>query len=304
MDINYLREFVILAQTGNFMEAADILHSSQSSLSKHIKNIESELGVPLFDRTTRKVSISKYGQLLLPRAKQIVELQDQATTVLKNSLEADQDTLNVGSLPAIAEYNITDVLVTFKKHHPKSTVNVMQAGAEEMKGMLRQRLCELAFIRFIEDMDEDLIKIPYATDSMVAVLPISHPLASQKSIPLKMLENEDFVLSEKQTMLYRLSISACEKCGFEPKITYSDHKHENILDFVIKGMGVALMMKRLALYLSNPKVAIVDITPSVTTQIQLCYLKDHKLSDVARYFVKCAESQSDDLNLVDKSPST
>ena len=64
MDINYFKEFVVLAQTGNFMEAADILYSSQSTLSKHIKSMESELGVPLFDRTTRKVKISKYGQLL------------------------------------------------------------------------------------------------------------------------------------------------------------------------------------------------------------------------------------------------
>jgi LysR family transcriptional activator of glutamate synthase operon len=304
MEIAYLREFIVLAQTGNFLEAADILFSSQSTLSKHIKNLEMELGVPLFDRTTRKVSISKYGELLLPCARQIIEFQDQATAALKSSLEADHDTLNVGSIPALAEYGITDILVNFKKSHPKSTINVVQGGSEEMKGMLRQSKCELAFIRFIEEVDDDLVKLPYAVDTMVVVLPITHPLAGQKAIPLQLLAEEDFVLSEEQTMLYRLSVSACVKSGFEPKITYSDHKHENILDFVIKGMGVALMMKRLALYLSSPKVAIVDITPRVTTQIRLCYLKDHELSDVARYFVKCAESQSDGLNLVDTPAST
>ena len=132
MDITYLREFVVLAQTGNFMEAADILYSTQSTLSKHIKSIELELGVPLFDRTTRKVRISKFGQLLLPYAKQIAELQDKYTAILKSSLETDQEILTLGSIPALAQYNITDVFVNFKKSRPQATINVIQAGSEEM----------------------------------------------------------------------------------------------------------------------------------------------------------------------------
>ena len=91
MEINYLRELVVLAQMGNFLEAADALYIAQSTLSKHIKKIESELGVPLFDRTTRKVSISKYGQLFLPYAKQIAEIQDQYTIALQNSLAIDRE---------------------------------------------------------------------------------------------------------------------------------------------------------------------------------------------------------------------
>jgi LysR family transcriptional activator of glutamate synthase operon len=300
MEINYLREFVVLAQTGNFMEAADILYSSQSTLSKHLKSIELELGVPLFDRTTRKVRISKYGELLLPYARQITELQKKYTAALQSSLDTDRDILNLGSLPALAEYNITDVLVNFKRSYPQSTVNVMQGGSKELKEMLWQKKCELAFIRYIDDMDDDLEKIPYAVDTMVAVLPPSHPLAKRKSIPLRMLEDEYFVLSEKQTMLYRLSIRSCEQSGFQPKIAYTDVKNENILDFVIKGLAVALMMKRLALYVSTPKIEIVDITPSVSTQINLCYLKSEKLSDAAKHFLRCAESQRDNFGLLGK----
>ena len=290
MEINYLREFVVLAQTGSFMEAADILYSSQSTLSKHIKSIESELGVPLFDRTTRKVRISKFGQLLLPYAKQIAELEDKYTAILKSSLETDREILTLGSIPALAQYNITDVFVNFKKSRPQATINVMQAGSEEMKEMLRQKKCELAFIRDTDEVDDDLVKIPYAVDTMVAVLPTNHPLAKQKTIPLRMLADEDFLLTAKQTMLYRLCIRACEQCGFEPKIAYTDHNLGNLCDLVIKGMGVALLMKQLALYVSTPKVAVVDISPCVSTQISLCYLKGVELSDAAKHFVLCAGS--------------
>jgi hypothetical protein len=112
----------------------------------------------------------------------------------------------VGSIPALAEYNITDVLVSFKKSRPQSILNIVQGGSIELKEMLRQRKCEIAFIRFSDDMDDDLVKVPYTVDSMVAVLPPTHPLAKQKTIPLRMLADENFVLSEKQTMLYKLSI--------------------------------------------------------------------------------------------------
>jgi len=289
MDIDYLKEFIILAQTENFLEAADLLYSSQSTLSKHLKNLETELGVQLFDRTTRKVIISKYGQTLLPFAEQIVSLHDQFTMEIKRIYDVNQDVLNLGTIPAMAEYDITDVIVNFKKIQPKSIVNVIQGGSTEMKEMLRQRKCDVAFIRFTEDSDNDIVKIPFTTDSLVAVLPTSHPLAKQKVISLKLLANENLVLSEKHTMLYQLSYDACKNCGFEPKVIYSDHKYENILDFVTKGMGIALMMKKLAVHSPLQPVAIVEITPTVITNINLCYLMNATLSDAARHFIECAK---------------
>jgi LysR family transcriptional regulator, transcription activator of glutamate synthase operon len=292
MEINQLKEFVVLAQTGNFLEAAEKLYSSQSTLSKHIKNIESELGVPLFDRTTRKVGISKFGQLMLPYALQIIELQDKYTTTLRSSLETDKEIFTLGSIPALAEYHITDVLVSFKKTRSQSTINVIQERSEDLRDMLRQKKCELAFIRFFGKVDDDLIGIPYANDTMVAAFPITHSLAKQKTIPLKILANENLLLLDKNTMLYRISIDACQQVGFEPKIAYEDHRLENIVELILKGMGVALLMKPLALYLGNPQIAIVDITPIVATEVRLCYLKNVELSNAAKHFIQCAKLQA------------
>jgi LysR family transcriptional regulator, transcription activator of glutamate synthase operon len=292
MDINYFKEFVVLAQTGNFMEAADILYSSQSALSKHIKSMESELGVPLFDRTTRKVEISKFGRLLLPYARQIAEIQDKYNAVLKSSLETDREILNLGSIYGLAQYKITDVLVKFKKSRPQSTLNVMQASSKDLTDMLLQGKCEMAFIRDIEDADDNFVQVPYFTDTIVAVLPATHPLAGKKTIPLRMLADENFILAVPGTMPYRLSIKACEQSGFEPRVTYNDPELENHVDLVIKGMGVSLVLKQLVLFHSHPKIAIVEITPSVTTQIDLCYLKGVELSDAAKHFLLCAESKA------------
>ena len=75
MEIEYIKEFVVLAETENYLEAAESLFISQSTLSKHIKIIEKELDVQLFDRTTRKVHLNKYGKMFLKYAKEISHLQ-------------------------------------------------------------------------------------------------------------------------------------------------------------------------------------------------------------------------------------
>jgi len=293
MELNYLRDFVVLAQIGNFLEAADSLYCSQSALSKHIKQLEKELGVPLFDRTTRKVTISKFGEMLLPYAKQIVSLQDQFTSVLEYHISKDQDTLTLGSIPALAQYNITEVLVNFKKTRPQSTINVIQAGSDDLLEMLRQRKCDLAFIRLIDQDVEDIIKIPFAADYMVALVPASHKFSNQQSIDLKQLADENFVLIEKNSMLYNLSMKLCELSGFNPKIIHTDHMIENLIDMVVKEMGVALLMKNLACNLKNPQIKIVEFTPRIMTDICICHLKGIELTSAVKQFKQCAIDSRD-----------
>jgi DNA-binding transcriptional LysR family regulator len=298
MEINHLKEFVVLAQTGNFLEAAEILYSSQSTLSKHLKRMELELGVPLFDRTTRKVSLSKFGLLLLPFAKQITEIQDQVAAVLKNNLQTDLEALNLGSIYGLPQYHITDVLVKFKKTRPQSMLNIMQASSRDLKDLLRQKKCELAFIRDIEDAQDEFVKIAFATDTLVAVLPVDHPLAGQKTIPLRRLENENFMLEVPDTMPYRLSIKACELSGFQPKVTLTNIDREYLIDMVSEGQGVSLILKQLLVHYSDPRISCVDFTPNVITQIHLCYLKNAKLSSAANDFLRCAKYQSASMGLL------
>jgi DNA-binding transcriptional LysR family regulator len=206
MELEYLRELLALAEKGNFSEAADALYTTQSTLSKHIRKIETELGVPLFDRTSRKVKITEYGQLYLPMAKQILEIQDQYSAILRARHATNRDTLTVGSVRSMAQYHITDIIANFEKNRPQSTIKTIHSIFEEktvntqlLKDLLRQKRCELAFIRIDDKKDTDLVTIPYLDDSFVAVFPSNHPFAKAKSIPLKDLADCKFLLSEESS---------------------------------------------------------------------------------------------------------
>jgi DNA-binding transcriptional LysR family regulator len=203
----------------------------------------------------------------------------------------------VGSIAGLPQYKITDVLVSFKTSRPQATLNVIQGSTRDLKEMLRHGKCEVAFIRDIEDEENEFIKIPYVTDTIVAVLPIDHPLAKQKTIPLRMLSDENFLLEIPDTLPYILSVKACEQSGFTPKVALTNIDREYLIDMVSKGMGVSLILKQLLVYFSNPKITLVDITPSVSTQIDLCYLKGARLSEVANHFVECAETQKSSFSM-------
>lgn len=305
MELQYLRELIVLAEKGNFSEAADALYTTQSTLSKHVKNIETELGVPLFDRTSRKVKISEFGKIFLPYVQQIIEIQDQYLAALQARLATERGSLTIGSVRSMAQYHITDIIANFKKTQPQSAIKTIHSIFEGktvnthlLKKLLRQRQCELAFIRLDSKDDEDLEKIPYLDDSLVVVFPANHPYAKRKTIPLRDLANNRFLLSEESSSIYRLCIKACQDSGFEPNIVFTDPKPEDLIELVQEGMGTALILKHLAVYLQNPNIAIVDVTPIESIRIYLCHLKDAQLSAAAKQFINCTITQRESNHLI------
>jgi len=289
MEINYIKEFVVLAETGNFLEASDALFISQSSLSKHIKQMEKELGVALFDRTTRKVSLTEYGSTFLNYARQISVLQYQYTTALLNKSSQLLQTISIGSIPVMAPYHITDSIMKFQKENKNFSVNLIEGESSQLKDMLRKNQCELAFLREMNDDDDEFNKIAFTDDRLAAVLPVSHPLANAESLRIEQLKGENFLFLQPQSMLYGISTKACEEAGFTPHIIFTGKRAENITDLVGKGMGVSLLMKKPIQYLSDHTISIVDVVPEIRTYIKVYYRRNAQLSPAAMHFIHCIQ---------------
>ncbi|MDY2626921.1 MAG: LysR family transcriptional regulator [Lachnospiraceae bacterium] len=289
MEISYIKEFVILAETQNYLEASDALFISQSSLSKHIKALEKDLGVSLFDRTTRKVSLSEFGELFLPYAKEIADLQYQYTTAILNRTQNQHQSIVIGSVPMIAPYQITDCIMKFQEENNKFSVRLVEGESAALKDLLRQNKCDLAFIRDMKEEDDEFSKLPFTTDRLAAVFPAGHPLAQETSVDIARLKNERFLFLQPDTMLFNICTRACEAAGFSPDIIFTGKRAENIVDLVEKGMGVALLMRKPVESFANRSISIVDVAPVITTKINLYYKKDTQLSLVARHFIDCVK---------------
>lgn len=306
MDTAYYKEFAVLAETNNFWEASERLYINQSTLSKHIKAMEKELGAPLFHRTTRHVSLTKYGEALLPYAQSITRMEFEYSTLFMQLKDAEKGVTTLGSIPVMAQYHIIGLLNAFQSHYPESTVKVIEEDANRLSSMLLTQRCELIFTREPKlsaeknsPDDSPFVRIPYLTDHMVALLPAGHPLASRHEISLRELKDERFCFIKESSLMYELCTNACQAANFIPEIAFTSHRLESIFDMVSYGNHVALLMNQHTTPVKNAMLppesawSTVDIAPRICSQISLCYLNNRKLSKTARNFVDfCVQEQS------------
>ena len=143
MNTNWLREFVVLADTCSYAEAAARLFMGQSSLSKHIKALEEELGLGLFERTSRRVRLSREGELLLPSARALVEAEFALEAQARRCLELSRGKLDLAALPSMPSYGITELISGFMAKRPDCLVNVTECRTSEAERALREGSCSL-----------------------------------------------------------------------------------------------------------------------------------------------------------------
>ena len=293
MDIRHIQEFLVLADTGNFMETAEKLFVSQSSLTRHIKTMEEELGAQLFDRTTRKVTLSRFGHLFLQYAREINRIQYEYNTAFFNELQGVHGVVRVGSIPSMVPYKITDVLARFQRENSAFSLEIIEEDPLLLIKMLRSGQCDFAFIREANDADNEFNKLPYASDVLVAIAPESHTLAAREVIQFSDLLHEPLLLLSKDSFMYNLCITECRKAGFEPRIVFTGQRGENILDFVEKGLGIALLTKKASSSIIGPRVTVVNIEPIIRTTISLAYPKHTPISDAANHFFEFIQTVSE-----------
>ena len=285
MELNYIKEFVHLAEVGNFLTAAEDLYISQSSLSKHIKAIETELNTPLFLRTTRKVTLTEAGTVFLKYASQIAKQQEGYQKALNDLMNRDINSVNIGVLPTMAQYDITDIIYSFQRKFPDMKLSLSMGDTYDLKQKLDDGILDLAFLRETEESD-DYYRIFFCSDKLVTVVPVNHPLASQSKVEIRQLKDEDLCVIAVGSMLYDLCDKTCKKAGFDMKVFYSSHHLTTIADFVIKGQAIALITEGQTKFMRNPNVKVMDLNPEVITDINLCYRTDKILNDATKSFIK------------------
>lgn len=298
MNADFYHEFAVLAETRNFWEASERLFMNQSTLSKHIQSLEKELGVPLFTRNTRNVTLTEYGEAFLPYACSISRTIYDYSAEIKKISDAKKGTITIGSIPDMDSYGILSILQDFSDFCPGATLKMVEDDPNALRELLYSRKCELIFTRetrlsfennFLDDNEVE--RIPYLQDHLVAVLPPDHTFADRDTITLKDLKEEKFCLLKENTLMYDLCISACQAAGFIPNIVFTSHKTGNIYDMVRQYRCVALLMDKHAFvpFERFPGdipygFKAVKISPEITSQISLCYLKKTKLSATAESF--------------------
>lgn len=235
-----LRVFVEVAHKGSMVRAASALHLTPPAVSMQIKEIESQVGLPLFDREGRKVTLSTAGEYFLVHARKLLASLKEAEDAVANLKRLDYGVLTIGMV-STAKYFVPRLLARFREEHPAVELRLRVVGnREQLVDLLRSREVDLA-IMGRPPKDLATRAEPFAAHPLVFVCPASHPLLGTRPIPVRELEGLPFVVREAGSGTRAAMEQFFAERRFAPLITMEMSSNETIKQAVMAGMGISFV---------------------------------------------------------------
>lgn len=201
MELRILNTFLKVAQLQSFSKAADSLGYSQSAITVQVQQLENELGVRLFDRIGKNVTITHYGQSFIPYARDVISSATKAAHFAVDDHELT-GTLRIGSIESIITTSFSEILPLFHQRCPHVTTTIYSGGTQELLEMLHHNELDLIYTLDEPGYDPQLIKLFEQPEEVVVMAGGQHPLSKSEHLMLKDIIHEDFILMPK-TSNYR-----------------------------------------------------------------------------------------------------
>lgn len=286
MNIRQLETFLAVAEHGSFRRAAEQLHRSQSVVSTHIQQLEEELGLPLFERTTRRVAMTSHGRTLLLRSQSVMADLGAITREFREESELRRGRVSIGAASSVSGSSLPSVLAAYRDRYPGVRLELREAFAEQMYADVYERVTDFAVgprIEGVKDFDIQTI----AKDPIVALLPRSYPLGTRKTLSLREIADHPFLTMPKGTHVRARIEAAFLSHGkvFSPAFEVA-YPH-TLLGLVEAGLGTALMPALCVPARDRRRFRMVPVSaPAILRDVCLIVRKGRVLSPAA---ARCAE---------------
>ncbi|WP_110972268.1 LysR family transcriptional regulator [Pseudomonas huaxiensis] len=282
MNVKQLRAFVAVATYQSFAQAGEHLHLSQPALSLTIKSLEELLGGTLLSRTTRSVSLTPEGEVLLPLARQLLADWDNTEELLRQRFTLQLGRVSIAAMPAFAGNLLPPVLKVFRERYPRVNVTVHDVINEQVLELVRHRRVELG-IGFEPETSEPLLFKPLYLDRFVAVVPTDSPLAQQPQVRWQELLKEDFITLQRPSAVRLLLERHVAADHGKLAVAFESHQLSTIGRMVANGLGVSAVPALCIGQMRELGAQCVPlVAPSIERRIGVILLADHKLSAAAQ----------------------
>ncbi len=237
MELRHLRYFVVTAEAQHFTRAAELLGMAQPPLSQQIRQLEQEVGTPLFDRTGRGVTLNDAGRAFLACAQDILQRADAAVRTAQRAARGEVGELTLGFTES-ASFNgvVTELIRQYRERYPEVEMTLSQGDSETLVAQLRDGAIDAAF-------DGGLTFTQLVEEPLVVAMPLGHALARRKRLTPADLQQETFILYSRKSG-YGLSadiMAACRQHGLSPRIGQQAPQLSSAVNLVAAGMGVAIV---------------------------------------------------------------
>jgi DNA-binding transcriptional LysR family regulator len=288
-----LQVFRAVATHGSYSRAArEALHISQPAVSKHVRMLEEELGVELFQRLGKQVELTEAGRIVLDYAEQVVALAEDTRRALLDLQGLQRGTLRLGASSTPGIYLLPPVLAAFARRYPGITLALEIANSQRVIDGVLNRQWDLGVVGVTPD--ETLLHVqPYCRDTLVLIVPPSHRLAGRPTVTLADLVGETWILREAGSASGQLAERALRAHHLEQDHTLVLQGSEGVKQAVMAGLGIA-MVSRFAITLEVQQGVLRALPVSdlqLERDLSLIQRKDRRMPAAALAFQELLHQQ-------------
>lgn len=240
MDIIHLVYFTEVARQESFTKASEVLFVSQSTISKLIKNLESELGVALFHRAPKRVILTDAGLVLFEKAKIILDTLNSINTELYNLAGTPSGNLKIGISPMVQTL-FPKAIAEFSSLYPQITIDLMEVGSIKIEKRIQEGTLDVGIVVLPTKMKAELETVSFLEDPLMLIVNSSHPLANRSIVDISELRDESFVLYRDDFALHDHILDKCKELGFTPKVVCETSQWDFMVDIVASKLAIAFL---------------------------------------------------------------
>lgn len=287
---NQLLYFMKTVECKSFTKAADELFISQSAISKSVKKLEEELQVTLIDRSHRKFSLTRQGEIVYDFAKEMFAYYEIKERELRNKLREEDTCVRFGLPPAAGSVFFSSSIFSFLDKNPSVDLKIYDGTSKFIVDKLLKGDLDIGIAISPFEDDRFYIREIYLSEA-VLVVSKDHPLSKKEIVDFSELKDEKFVQVTEDYMYYQVFIDLCHKAGFHPNIIFKSNQWNLLLEIVGSNKGVSILPKPLIDKYSKDKISQVHLEePNFPWILYIIYLKSKVLTQSMKQFINmCTE---------------
>lgn len=242
MELRHMRSFLAVAEALSFVRASRILHLSQPALTTQIQQLEEELGVRLFFRNKRRVELTDAGRLFVGEASEALERTAKAVERVRRASRGEIGLLRVGFVSSAALSIIPRLATAFRRRYPLVQLELMNLRTTTQLEQLANGTLDIGFVR-LPAQQRGLLFTPIHTEPFVIVLSKHHRLAGKKSLSLKDLAEESFILYGRRWApgFFDQVMRMCASAGFTPNLVQETGEMYTAVALVAAGEDISIL---------------------------------------------------------------
>ncbi|MFF2964799.1 LysR family transcriptional regulator [Streptomyces sp. NPDC057963] len=288
VDTRLLRYFAAVAEEGSLTRAAERLYVSQPALTRQIKQLETQLGVPLFTRSRAGMALTEPGRALVARVPALLAEWDRALRETKSTAGRAARVLRVGFVASAANESTQQIIAMFARRRPGWRVDMRQAAWSNPTAGLADGDVDAALLR-LPFPGQDILRVEVLfTEPRWVALPTAHPFATRDRIPFRDLWEEPFVAAPPETGWWReYWLATDEREGHPVRIGAVTDQPDDWLSAIANGYGIALTPESSARFYARPGITYRPVSGVSPSRVGIAWAPADDTNPVVQDFVRC-----------------